>query len=159
MDDALNNAACSDPACAFQFWTHKKFSSNWDECPKCGAKAYIKANEQRLREMRFLKKNWDSYNGCPPSEKTISRAERLLSEFGEFRPEKVTPTCTGGSRFGAICFTWQGSYDRRVCLELYDHGKDYIFLMDGCGDPSSECVTGRTPQNIMLIIQNYLHGE
>lgn len=159
MDDALNNAACSDPACALQFWTHKKLRFNWDECPKCGAKAYIKGAEQRLREMRSLKKNWDSYDGCPPSKETILRAEKLLSEFGEYRPEKVTPSCAGGSRFGAICFTWKGSYDRRVYLELHDSGNDYILLTDGSNDPSSEYVTGRTPQNIMLIVQNYLHGE
>lgn len=149
-------AGCLDSACGHQFTSSIQSNFSWIECPQCGSKAHLLQNNH-LEYMRSLQEGWDGYGGMPPSEETIQRAELFLSNIGQFQPQKIKPSCAGGKSFGAVCMTWRAG-QRRAYLEMYDHGGDGLLLAID-GKCHAEDVTGKTPQQVVAIVQCYLYGH
>lgn len=113
-----------------------------------------------INYMRQLQPNWDSYGAVPPSENTIQRAERRLSEFKGYKPSRICPSCAGGKQFGAIGFTWKHAESGlRAYLELYDDNSDYLLMSDGWSEPYTEEVTCSSSTQIVKMVQSFFHGE
>lgn len=144
---------CSDPAC------HQILATSSCECPRCGGKVQKMSLEQRLEHMRTLEDGWNGYDGVPPGEDTIRRAEAYLSHFcGMYRPARVAPSQAGGSHYGSICMTWRGSHDRRAYMEFYDGGGVDLMLSSPF---NCQVLTYMSEHDggAIQIIQSFLHGE
>jgi hypothetical protein len=115
--------------------------------------------EEKLDWMRGLEVGWNGYDGLPPKEETIQRAEVYLSQFCEtYRPYRIAPSQGGGKYHGAICFTWHGTENRRAYLEFYDDDdRVYLLLSAPPHDPTT--LSYNNDQTVIGVIQSFLQGE
>lgn len=115
--------------------------------------------EQKLDRMRTLKEGWNGYDGLPPSENTIHRAEKYLKNICKsYRPDRVAPSQAGGNLYGSIGFTWRGTDGRRAYLEFYDD-RDICLLLSSNNYIHSICHLSDTDQSTIQIMQSFMHGS
>lgn len=112
--------------------------------------------QEKLQHVRTLQPGWNGYDAIPPEESTIRHAEELLGSISDaMMPDRVAPSCGGGSRWGAIGMTWKSGH-KRAYLEVADMGDDcLLFTHEG------RCWAEGVPNasRLTLMLQQFFHGD
>jgi hypothetical protein len=90
---------------------------------------WIREGIERIQQLRFLPRGWDSYDGEPPNGAAIAWAERIVEILGrqDFLPQWIAPSAEGGVMIGFSRGSRFGS------IECYNSGSIVGLTSDGQG--------------------------